>query len=186
MNPLLFHFVPDRETLLSHSLSLKQRRCPRCQCARSLNRHSFLYGNDPAIADARMLRGQRVFCCNRGRRGGCGKTFSIFLADVLPRHSVTAAILWGLLCLLLAGRSLKAAVDSLHTPFALETFYHLVDRLRGRLDVLRPLLFTRGQPPPCSNADPLSQTAAHLQAVLQDSACPLRDFQCAFQRPLCG
>ena len=186
MNPLPFHFVADREALLSHSLSLKHRRCPHCQCARSLNRHSFLYGNDPAAADARMLRGQRVFCCNRGRRGGCGKTFSIFLAAVMPRHSVTAPIVWGLLCLLLAGRSLKSAVESLHTHFALETLYHLAGRLRGRLDVLRPMLFTRGQPPPCSRVDPLSQTVAHLQAVFPTPACPVADFQCIFQRPFCG
>lgn len=186
MSHSLFQFVSDRQALLSHSLSLKQRRCPHCRCARSLNRHGFLYGNDPSAADARMLRGQRVFCCDRGRRGGCGRTFSVFLADVLPRHSVTASILWRLLCLLLAGCPLKAAAESLRAPFALETLYHLVGRLRGRLDVLRSLLFTWGQPPPSLRADPLAQTMDHLRAVFSDSACPTADFQCAFQRYFCG
>ena len=186
MIPFPWHFVPDREALFSHSLSLKQRRCPHCECARSLNRHGFLYGNDPAAADARILRGQRVFCCDRGRRGGCGRTFPIFLADVLPRHSVTASILWALLCMLLAGCSLKAAAESFRAPFALETLYHIVARLRGRLDVVRSLLFTRGLPPPCSSVDPLSQTLAHLRAVFPNSACPTADFQCAFQRPFYG
>jgi len=186
MIPSHFHFVADRKALLSHALSLKQQRCPHCQCAHSLNRHSFLYGNDPAAADARMLRGQRVFCCNRGRRGGCGKTFSIFLAAVMPRHSVTAPILWGMLCLLLAGRSLKSAAESLRTPFALETLYHLANRLRWRLDILRASLFTRGQPPPCSRAEPLLQTVDHLRTVFPASACPPSEFQRVFQRPFCG
>jgi len=92
-----------------------------------LNRHSFLYGNDPAKPDGQQLRGQRVYCSSRGQRGGCGQTFSIFLADVLPRHSVTATWLWKLLLKLLAGASLKAAVQLGALPFALETLYDLVD-----------------------------------------------------------
>lgn len=186
MSPVSFHFVADRQALFLRALSLKQQRCPHCQCAHSLNRHSFLYGNDPSAANASMLRGQRVFCCNRGQRGGCGRTFSIFLAGVLPRHSVTAPILWRLLALLLTGCSVKAAAESIHAPFALETLYHLVSRLRGRLDVLRTWLFTRAQPPPCSSADSLSQTVAHLRAAFPDAACPPAGFQCVFQRPFCG
>ena len=72
-----------------------------------------------------MLRGQRVFCSNRGRRGGCGRTFSLFLAEVLPRHTFPASLLWQLLVRLLAGASLQAAAESLRLPFALETVYRL-------------------------------------------------------------
>jgi len=110
----------------------------------------------------------------------------MFLANVLPRHSVSAPILWGLLCLLLAGHSVKAAAESIRAPFALETLYHLLGRVRGRLDVLRSLLFARGQPPACSRADPLSQTVAHLQTAFPAPACPTAAFQSVFQRPFCG
>ena len=67
------------------------------------------------------MRGQRVFCSNRGRRGGCGGTFSIFLAEVLPRHTFTATLVWPWLLERLAGLSLKAAADKLRLPFALES-----------------------------------------------------------------
>jgi hypothetical protein len=33
------------------------------------------------------VRGQRAFCSDRGQRGGCGRTVSLFLAVMLPRHS---------------------------------------------------------------------------------------------------
>ena len=69
-------------------LLLKQLCCPECGVAETLNCHSKLYGNDPdSTQGGRIQRGQRVWCCSRGQRGGCGKTFSIFLADVLPRHT---------------------------------------------------------------------------------------------------
>ena len=48
--------------------------------------------------------------------------------------------MWRLLDRLLAGGSIKAAVEALSLPFALETLYHLLHRLRGlvkvRLEVL--------------------------------------------------
>src|ERR1039458_5291384 len=102
---------------------LKQQRCPRCGCADSLNRHSFLYGNDPFDCAKEAIRGQRVFCSNRGQRGGCGKTFSVFLADTLPRHTLTATFLWQWLIQKLAGLSAKAAAEKAKLPIALEPVY---------------------------------------------------------------
>ena len=109
------------------------------------------------------MRGQRVFCSNRGQRGGCGRTFSVFLAEVLPRHTVTAPWLWQLLCRLLAGGSIKAAVEALAPPFGLETFYHLLQRLRRRLSDVRSLLCREQKPPVSLQSDPLLQTVEHLR-----------------------
>lgn len=151
-----------------------------------MNRHSFLYGNDPTQSNGQQLRGQRVYCSDRGQRGGCGQTFSMFLADVLPRHSVTASWFWKLLLQLLSGASLKAAVQSLALPFALETLYGLRQRLRRRLEVLRPLLCREQKPPPSSDADPLLHTVRHLEALFPKAPCPLQEFQLLLARPLMG
>jgi hypothetical protein len=174
------------KTALRRTFSLKQRHCPHCGCAETLNRHSKLDGNDPSRADARIMRGQRVFCSNRGSRGGCGRTFSIFLAEVLPRHTFTACWLWNWLIQWLAGASLKAAVEKLRLPFAIETVYRLRRRLRRRLDSLRTLLCREQKPPPGTQSDPLLQTAEHLRAVFSDGACPPAQFQLHFQHPLLG
>jgi hypothetical protein len=79
----------------------------------SLNRHSRALGNDPKATDGEKFRGQRVYCSNRGLRGGCGRTFAFFLADILPRHTLTASLVWPWLVKLLAGLSLKAAAEEL-------------------------------------------------------------------------
>ena len=152
-----------------------------------MNRHSILYGNDPAHNDGRSLsRGQRVFCSDRGRRGGCGKTFSVYLAEVLPRHTVPASALSRLLIALLANARVKTAVQNLRLPFALETIYHLLQRLRCRLPEIRCHLCRRQKEPPSSQSDPLGHSVEHLQAVFPGSLCPVGDFQLSFQHPFLG
>lgn len=140
-----------------------------------------LRGNDPATASGRIVRGQRVFCSDRGQRGGCGKTFPLFLADVLPRHTFNAARLWALLRQLLAGATIKAAAESLRLPFSLEAVYGIVRRCRRRLDVVRSRL-SREQPAPVSGqTDPFLQTLEHLQHTFAREACALAAYQRHFQ-----
>lgn len=151
-----------------------------------MNRHSVLRGNDPAQAGGQSVRGQRVFCSNRGQRGGCGKTFSLVLAEVLPRHTLTAARVWPWLVEVLAGLSLKAAAEKLRLPFALETLYRLRRRLRRGLDRVRTRLCREQSPPASGQTDPWLQTVEHLRAVFPDSACPPAAFQLRFQHPFLG
>ena len=105
---------------------------------------------------------------------------------MLPRHTVTAPWLWKLLQRLLAGASIKASVESLAPPFALETFYHLLERLRRRLPDLRSRLCREQKAPDSSQSDPLLQTAEHLQLLLANTSGVLNLFQLRFQHPLLG
>lgn len=140
-----------------------------------------LRGNDPATAAGQVVRGQRAFCSDRGRRGGCGKTFPLFLADVLPRHTINAARLGALLQKLLGGATIKAAAESLRLPFSLEAVYGLVRRCRRRLDVVRSWL-SREQPAPVSGqTDPFLQTLEHLQRTFAREACAFAAYQRHFQ-----
>lgn len=103
---------------------------------------------------------------------------------MLPRHTVTGPGLWRLLVRLLGGGSIKAAVEALALPFALETLYHLLHRLRQRLAEVRSVLCREQKPPASSQTDPLFQTAEHLRCLFPKSLCPAADFQLYFQRPL--
>lgn len=163
----------------------KQLRCPFCGAAETLNYHSKLFGNDPeSTQGGQAQRGQRVWCSNRGQRGGCGRSFSVFLADVLPGHTVRGAALWSLLARLLEGSSIKAAFEALGLPFALETLYHLLQRLRGHLAQLRSALCREQKPTASSQTDPLLQSIQHLRCLFAGSGCPVAEFQFHFRRPL--
>ena len=95
-------------------------------------------------------------------------------------------MLWRLLVQRLASASLQATVQALPTPFGLETFYHVLARLRQRLDVVRGCLCRRQKAPESAQADPLLQTVEHLQGVFAGTACPVIEFQLSFQQPLLG
>jgi len=175
------------------AFSLKQQRCPHCAKHGTLNRHSRLSGKGFGALCERLARGQRVYCSNRARKRGCGRTFSIYLCTILPRHGVDAPALSGLLDSLLEGFSLKNAAESLRRPFALETFYQLRKRLRLRMGALRvQLLRATGPPPSCESTDPFMHTLAHLRIAF-GAAVPggkahgmCAWFQMCFQRPFLG
>jgi len=94
-------------------------------------------------------------------------------------------LLGQLLVKLLSGVSVKSAVESVRLPLALESIYHLLGRLRRRLDVLRPCLCGRQEPPKSSQKDPLLQTVEHLQSLFPQP-CLVSEFQVVFQQPLLG
>lgn len=108
------------------------------------------------------------------------------LADILPRHTLTASLVWQWLVELLGGLSVKAAVEKLRLPFALETIYRLQRWLQRGLDRVRIRLCREQSPPMSRQVQPLLQTVEHLRAVFPDSACPAADFQLHFQHPFLG
>jgi len=166
------------------AFSLKQVRCPHCACFESLICHSILYGNGPDGSAGKVKRGQRVLCSNRDKRRGCGHTFPIFLSDVLPRHTVTATVLWTFIQALLSGLSLRVAAKNL--PLALESFYGLRRKMRLKLDILRTRLLGSLSPPGNERSDPLLATFEFLSSAFAACACPLVAFQLHFQIPFLG
>ena len=162
-----------------------QCRCPLCGRKETLNRHSRLQVKPVEKNAGASQRGQRVFCSNRGRRGGCGRTFSIFLSAVLPRHSLRAPVFWNLLHKLLKGSSMKAAVGvACAQVFSLEGAYRIVRAMRRRLDGVRTLLCAKAPPPASVQPDPLLQTVEHLQYIFPENAPGA--FQTCFQKPFLG
>ena len=86
-------FVGDETALVQALCALKNRACPFCKRIGTLNRHSHVGGNNPEANQGRIARGQRAFCSNRERRAGCGRTFMILFAFVLPRYTFNARLL---------------------------------------------------------------------------------------------
>jgi hypothetical protein len=90
-----------------------------------------------------------------------------------------------LLTQLCAGATLKAAAESLRAPWAMETFYRLIRRLRHRLDAVRSRLWRERSPPAGGGTDPLWQTFEHLRVIAGTDDAVVA-FQLRFQQPLLG
>jgi hypothetical protein len=179
-------FVRDAGGLEQLMRSAKNSCCAHCGRRGTLNRHDRPKGNDPAASNKQRVRGQRLWCSNRGRRGGCGQTIYLAFAWVLPRHTFTAPMLKKLLSALRAGSSVQVAWGGGGLSLALQSSYHLLQRFRERIGELRSCLSHRGPPPQGMHPDPLVQTIEHLSCAFASEDCPIAAFQCWFQTPIMG
>jgi hypothetical protein len=161
----------------------KLQICPHCRRSGTLNGHGFLrgYGED---GTPQVLRGRRLFCSNRRRRPGCGRTFAVLHATVIARFMVTTATLLAFVDAVLAGAPRAAAWPRVTTAFCLRTGYRLWRRLAQGQAPLRASLSLRCAPPDCTSRHPLGALRAHLASALPDSPDVFAGFQRALQRGL--
>jgi len=160
---------------------LKQTPCPHCKAVGTLIRHGFLRGYDEGDSQRKTIRARRIFCSNRNRRRGCGRTFSVWVADKIRRLSLTTHALWRFLQNAVAG-SLAAAVCAVADCRRSDrTWQRIWKRFHlGQCQIRTALSAWR--PPPELPAEPArrpaaAQVLAHLQAAFSDADCPIATFQ---------
>lgn len=155
---------------------LKQTPCPHCRLVGMLIRHGFLYGYDDSSPRRKTLRARRIFCSNRNARRGCGRTFSVWLADKIRRRSVTTGALWHFLQHAVANgvRAASAAATYLSD----RSWQRLWRRFDLAQSTIRTALLARC-PPPLLPAEqrPAVHVVAHLQAAFPNADCPITAFQ---------
>jgi hypothetical protein len=166
---------------------LKQTRCPHCKGLGTLIRHGFLYGFDESSPQKKTVRARRIFCSNRNARPGCGRTFSVWLADKIRRLSLTTAALWLFLQqaiglgILAAGRALGCGLTDRTWQRIWQRFHHGQSKIRTALCGRCPPLELPPRPPVKRGRLPAAQVLAHLQAAFPDTHCPITDFQHTLQ-----
>jgi len=181
--PELPRFFRDEEHRGRTLSRLKLVVCPHCGRANELICNGKLHGNDPVShQDERIVRGQRIRCSNRGQRQGCGRSFSIFEARVLPGFSVDARLLWAFLEALLKNANVHAAAQTVLRYFSLSSTYRWRRRLADVQTSLRHRLCLLMPAPSSSSSDPLMQLVDHLREALHGKASPVETFQERFQQ----
>jgi len=162
---------------------LKQTPCPHCKVVGMLIRHGCLHGYDCGGSRRKVIRARRIFCSNRNARRGCGRTFSVWIADKIRRLSVTAGCLWKFLQRAVSG-GVAAAIRTADCPLSDRTWQRNWKRFDQAQCNIRTALSGRCPPPEFpanSPAQPAAYVLAHLQAAFPDAACPIAAFQHAMQ-----
>lgn len=166
---------------------LKLTRCPHCKSVGTLIRHGFLYGFDESSPRQETVRARRIFCSNRNARPGCGRTFSVWIADKIRRLSLTTGALWQFL-LCVVGSGMLAAIRALNCHLSDRTLQRIWKRFGLAQCKIRTALCGRCPPPklppklPSVLAhQPAAQVLAHLQAAFPDVTCPIAAFQLTTQ-----
>jgi hypothetical protein len=176
----------ELDELLTRS---KQMPCPRCQRTGLLVGHGLLMGYAER-GNHREVRGRRLMCRARSRRPGCGRTFSVLLATVIPRFSVRTPTIWSFLEGVVAGMSRKSAWARLQAQGApalsLRSGYRLWGRLLAAQSRVRTGLCRLAPPPTTADPRPIAQMAAHLRSALASPGCLLASFQLMSQGSVFG
>ena len=161
--------------------------CPHCKKQGYLVSHGNLCGYS-ICGQFQEKRGKRILCSNRGRKSGCGKTFSILLFSKLRGRLVSTRLLWIFLSVyLLAGLSLRTAwtqaMLSQGAKFCPSTGYKLRDRF-GRAQSLLRVKLCQTHPPPshlAADQSAFGETIGHLRSLFPQSEDPIEAFQSYFQ-----
>ena len=162
---------------------LKQTPCPHCKVVGTLIRHGFLRGFDDRSPQQKTVRARRIFCSNRQARRGCGRTFSVWIADKIRRCGLTTGALWRFLQCAAAGR-IRAAIRAADCHLSDRSLQRIWKRFNQGQSKIRTALSGRCPPPelppqlPRRAAQrPAAQVLAHLQAAFPDAHCPIAAFQ---------
>jgi hypothetical protein len=158
---------------------LKLTPCPHCKTVGTLIRHGVLTGFDDS-SPRRTVRARRIFCSNRHRRFGCGRTISVWFTDKIRRLSLTTRTVWTFLKRAVAG-SIAAAIRATNSSRSDRTFRRVWSRFQRSQSAIRTALLSRGPPPDClaaSSRRPAdAQVLAHLLSTFPQAECPIAAFQ---------
>jgi hypothetical protein len=178
----IMRYYDSEEEFQRFYYTLKQVRCPHCRQEGTLILHGYLYGYSEQGDTNLIVRGRRLFCSNRHRRSGCGRTVSVLASAFLRGFIITAAALWCFLIHAAASRHKRAAFARLGLALCPSGAYRLFRRVRHAQSRIRMLLLRRTPAPaPPPTPHPISATLAHLQAAFPEAPCPIAAFQHAFQ-----
>ncbi len=160
---------------------LKITACPHCSSVGNLIRHGFLRGYDDENQQTKTVRGWRLFCSNRGRATGCGRTFSIWVASKIKRLFLTAESLWSFLKQAASTGNKMQALQKLESGLSCSAPYRIWKRFLAAQSAIRTAVCRVCKPPKCTARNTAEHTLAHLEAAFSEHACPVAAFQVRLQ-----
>jgi hypothetical protein len=167
-------YVGDAVGFAQYWPTLKQVACPRCRSIGFLNRHGFLWGYAMGSL-GKEVRGWRLFCSNRRRRQGCGRTHSVLLSTVIYRHSIRTDSLHGFLAGVARDCSRASAWLTSVPRMGVENAYRLWRKFSQIHLNIRSQLTQQQGFPPVTKVEPCQQTWAGRRTY---SADPIMQISC--------
>lgn len=162
---------------------LKTTACPHCKITGALIKHGFLRGYDQNHQLNTTFRAAQVFCSNRHRATGCGRTFSVWMADKIKRLFLSADSLWQFLSNAVGSGNKLQAFRELNSGLSDSAPYHIWRRFLNAQVAIRTALAGLCEPPQVVSACPAKLTLAHLQkAFSEHPLSPVAAFGAALQR----
>lgn len=171
-------YYSSEKSFASIRAGLKLMLCPHCKRQGTLVLNGHLCGYDDR---GPVKRGRRIFCNNRKRSRGCGKTFSFLLADWIRGFTIFAKYLATYLEKIKEGHNPHSAARACGLKMHISSVYRIHKRFVYNQSRIRTFL-CRVKPPPAINTEnPAIATINHLINIFPHH--PVTGFQQFFQQP---
>ena len=163
---------------------LKLNPCPHCKKIGYLIRHGSLLGyvQNQLGNTVRADRAVRVYCSNRHRLNGCGRTFSVWTADKIKHLFLSADSLWLFLNDAIRSGNKLQAFRNLNCGLSDSATYHIWRRFLNAQVPIRTALLALCEPPPLISDCSAKLTIAHLaKAFKEHKLSPIAAFAATLQ-----
>ena len=163
--------------------TIKILKCPYCGEYGMLVLHGYIYGQNEMRNT--VIKGRRVFCSNRYRRKGCGRTIAYCLANFIRQSFLCAKTAWKFLSEILKGSSIEKAYNSLNTSYtiSISALYLFWNKFRLKTDTIRSAISNHFLLSPSYANCPYRETIFHLEEVFSNAySNPIESYQRQFQR----
>ncbi len=131
-------YYPSIAAIQQRTLQLHHEQCSHCKQTQQLVSHGFIRKKRVGALPAAI--GKRVFCSNRRRHTGCGRTVQLYLASTLRYLHFAAAALEAFLLALLAGMTIQCAYLKATRTAVPRNAYRWLNKLMAQLSAYRSLL----------------------------------------------
>lgn len=163
---------------------LKISSCPHCKRTGFLIKHGSLLGYvlNQTGNTIRGARAVRVYCSNRHRANGCGRTFSVWTADKIKHLFLSANSLWLFLNDAVSSGNKLQAFRNLNCGLSDSATYHIWRRFLNAQVAIRTALVALCQPPQSESDCPAKLTLEHLaKAFCKHKLSPIAAFAATLQ-----
>ncbi|MEJ7806850.1 MAG: hypothetical protein WKG03_13135 [Telluria sp.] len=171
-------YFPSLQAICQQTTQLDLEQCPHCQRRRQLVSHGFIrkkrVGAEPEAV------GKRVFCSNRRRHTGCGRTMQLYLDTTVRFLHRGGAIVVAFVLLLIAGMSIERAYTGSTGAGTGRNAYRWLARLDDQLTGYRSL----SHRPPLREAGAASAPGRSLRR--STLMATFVELQQRFDQPLCA
>ena len=140
-------YYPSFQAIDQQTMQLDHAQCRHCRQTHQLVSHGFVYKKQ-AGADPQAV-GKRVFCSNRQRHTGCGRTMRLYLDATVRWLRYTGAHVVAFMLALMAGRTVQQAYEQTTGRDDPRHAYRWLHRLGAQLSGYRSL----SHQPPLQDAD---------------------------------
>ncbi len=131
-------YYPSLQAIEQQSRQLDDASCIHCQRTQQLVSHGFIYKKQTGSAPAAV--GKRVWCSNRNRRTGCGRTMRLYLDSTVRHLHYTGQQVVAFLLALMAGMTVQCAYCQATGATEARHAWRWLHRLATQLSSYRSLL----------------------------------------------